>query len=181
LVPAVAALLPEILQRYEIGVVRMAEEPRLWRSTLLAGFSPARWLTACVKKKFARRFQRQIARRLIAHPQVFFGTAHAGRITLPLLRLFFKGQKSTPTVEIGLHPGHAVKEYLLERKDSWFDPLAALRQRELELLTSPELARWLQNRAIRLGRLGTLVRSQPNQEVSHSCLAGKDRQECPSP
>ncbi|MBN2581120.1 MAG: ChbG/HpnK family deacetylase [Pirellulales bacterium] len=157
LLPAVAALLPGILRRYEIGVVRVAEEPRLWRSTLFRSLSPANWLTAYVKKAYARRFRRQIARHPIAHPQVYFGTAHAGRVTLPLLRRFLAGPMPGHTVEIGLHPGYWRTEDAPKKKAPWYDPLADRRQREWEMITSPDLVRWLQNRAVRLGRLGSLA------------------------
>jgi chitin disaccharide deacetylase len=154
--PAVADVLPGLLERYGIGVIRMAEEPGLWRSTLLKDFSLPRWLLACVKRHFARRFRGRIARLSAAHPEVFFGTAHAGRINLPLLRLFLSESRSSQTIEIGLHPGRAVEGIPVDATTGWHDPLASQRPRELQMLTSPELAAHLQQRHLSLGRLNVL-------------------------
>jgi chitin disaccharide deacetylase len=156
MMPAIARLLAELLPRYGIGVVRVAEEPRLWRSTVLMGYSPARWLLACVKKGFARRFRREMARLPVGHPKVFFGTAHAGRIDLPLMRRFLENHTAGQTMEIGLHPGMAEEENMVQKEDAWFDPLAKCRPQELQLLTSSELADYLQQRHFLLGRLSLL-------------------------
>jgi predicted glycoside hydrolase/deacetylase ChbG (UPF0249 family) len=159
LLPAVTALLPDLFKRYQIGVVRVAEEPRLWRSTLGNRFSPGRWISACVKKGFARRFRRRIARQPVAYPEVFYGTAHAGRITLPLLRLFLDAQKTPQTVEICLHPARVREALAPERKNGWHDPLETWRPHELQLLISPELAEYLQQGRFRLTRLQLLRES----------------------
>jgi chitin disaccharide deacetylase len=153
LLPAVADVLPDLLERYQIGAIRLAEEPRLWRSTLLKDFSPPRWFLARVKRHFARRFRRQIARLPVVHPDAFFGTVHAGRITLPLMRLFLSSCRSSCTIEIGLHPGRAVEKISNDATNPWRDPLARLRPQELKMLTSPELANYLRQSHIQLNRL----------------------------
>ena len=86
--PAVSAIVPDVMQRFGIGVVRVAWEPSLFRTTVLSGFHLGKWSLACVKHHFAGRFRKLIDGRGIAHPDAFFGTAHAGGVDLPLLRLF---------------------------------------------------------------------------------------------
>ncbi len=88
MIPAVTAVLPELLRRFGIQAVRVAWERSTFRSTVLGGH-PSSWPMACVKRAFAGRFRTRMAALKIPHSDVvFFGTAHAGRLNLRLLRLF---------------------------------------------------------------------------------------------
>jgi predicted glycoside hydrolase/deacetylase ChbG (UPF0249 family) len=185
LLPAVSALLPELLESYQIRTVRVAEEPHLTRTTLFAGYSPQTWALAMIKRYYARRFHAIADRLGVNYPDHFHGTAHAGQITFEVMRRFlefpspsargagdegWEGIASTITfsssaklIEIGLHPAMPVSEITAEKNishqalaDGWTDPLSAHRPQELQLLTSPELAEYFTQRRIRLGRLSQL-------------------------
>jgi chitin disaccharide deacetylase len=173
MLPDVAAMLPELLERYAIPVVRVAVERSLLRSTVLRSLAVPQWLLAHVKGYYARRFRRRMDAIGIAHPDIFFGTAHAGRIDLRLIKVFLAhvGRSETPSqerrsetpsyCEIGLHPALALSaESPPDIADGWHDPLAAYRPRELQLLLSPELAEALYARQRRLGRLSALAGRQ---------------------
>ena len=90
----------------------------------------------------------------VRHPAVFFGTAHAGRIDLRLLGQFLAAAGANRLVEIALHPGEAAEGVAPgERAAGWLDPLAACRPNELRMLSSAELAAYLESAGWRLGRL----------------------------
>jgi predicted glycoside hydrolase/deacetylase ChbG (UPF0249 family) len=153
MLPAVADLVPELAERYRIGTVRVAWEPKLTRTTLVHRFQPTQWSLAQVKRLFAFDFLVRIRRSAIRHPDRYFGTAHAGRIDLGLLVEFF--QASGPGVtEIGVHPGAAPSPDDPPATEGWTDPLAADRPRELACLTSCGLLELLANQNINLARLG---------------------------
>ena len=65
----------------------MAWERSLWQSTVLRGRF-WKWPLARVKRAFAQRFRTRMDALGVAHPDVFFGTVHAGSVDLPLLRRF---------------------------------------------------------------------------------------------
>jgi predicted glycoside hydrolase/deacetylase ChbG (UPF0249 family) len=161
LFPVVAATVPEMLRRYSIRVVRVPWERGLTRTTLLGRFEPfhlrpVNWCLGQIKRLFAFRHLVDMRRQRIAHPAGFFGTSHAGRISLDLLRTFvaMAGQGLT---EIGMHPGCPVSDGTAsEMKDGWHDPLAHSRSGELSLLTSPEFVQLLETQHIRLGRLSEI-------------------------
>ena len=154
MLPIAADIVPELMERFAIKTVRVAWEPALLRNTALRGFAIAKWPLAQVKHVFAANFRTLIDARRIAHPDVFFGTAHAGGVDLRLLRRFLASSPSRRLVEVGLHPGEAASETLPEdRADGWRDPLAAMRPRELQMLVSDELPRCLESSGWRLGRL----------------------------
>jgi predicted glycoside hydrolase/deacetylase ChbG (UPF0249 family) len=162
MLPAITPILPELMDRYRIGSIRVAEEPYLLRTTLLAGFAPHFWAMAHVKRHFARRFHHFIDRLGLGHSDRFHGTAHAGRISLNLMRQFAalpspngRGAGGEgEAVEIGLHPATAPSEISPDDLVAgWRDPLARSRPSELRLLTSPALADLLVDRKIHLGRL----------------------------
>ena len=54
LLPPVARLLPDLLARFAIPVVRRAVEPALARTTLWHGFRLRAWLLAAVKQRYAQ-------------------------------------------------------------------------------------------------------------------------------
>jgi chitin disaccharide deacetylase len=185
MMPGVSAIVLEVMERFAIHVVRVAHEPALFRTTVLNGFHVWRWPLALVKRHFAGRFRAMIDARAIAHPEAFYGTAHAGGVDLRLLRLFLAGgrnvsggadipvcpkcrvlsgrQECLPhsggtcgLVEIALHPGEAAAEASpAQEANGWHDPLAALRPGELQMLVSAELAAGLESAGWLLGRLAS--------------------------
>lgn len=155
MIPAVIPIVSELLDRFGIKLVRVAREPALWRSTVLAG-QVWKWPLARVKRAFAERFRARMDALGVAHPDAFFGTAHAGRVDLRLLRRFLANARADRLAEVGLHPGEAAEgESPEERADGWRDPLATSRPEELRMLTSAELPAYLESAGWCLGRLGT--------------------------
>lgn len=171
MLPVVSEIIPGLMQRYAIGVVRVPWETCLTRTTLWHKFEPANWLLAQVKRLFAFHYLVAMRRRGVAHPAAFFGTSHAGRLDSSLLRTFVAAAGPGLT-EIGMHPGadlsgdpprdsDSVSDFAAAGGgDGWQDPLAALRAQELALLTSAELAQILAAHSVRLGRLGELGRGR---------------------
>jgi chitin disaccharide deacetylase len=159
LLPVVADFVPQLLCRYHIRVVRVAEERSLLRTALIRSHSPAAWILARLKQVFARRFHRRMEQLEVQYPAEFHGTAHAGKIDMPLIRLFL-GDSNAPAgpVEIGLHPAlNTDTDEADDSADGWSDPLANDRPNELRLLTSGELAEFLEAHHYRLGRLSRLA------------------------
>ena len=112
------------------------------------------WILGRVKHRFAQEFGRRLDRAEILHPDAFRGASHAGRIDLRQFTRFL-GQTHAGLMEIALHPGEPPLD--AECVDGWNDPLADLRPRELEVLTSPALVSLLECEQIRLGRLSDLA------------------------
>jgi hypothetical protein len=109
---------------------------------------------AVVKRLFAGRFLARIDALGIAHPDAFFGTAHAGCIDLRLLERFLANARRDRLVEVALHPGEASEGTSAEdRASGWHDPLARSRPDELRMLVSTKLAAYLESAGWRLGRL----------------------------
>jgi predicted glycoside hydrolase/deacetylase ChbG (UPF0249 family) len=154
MLPIAANIVPALMERFGIKSVRVAWEPRLFRNTVLHRFGMAKWPIAWVKHMFAARFRARIDARRIAHPDAFFGTAHAGSIDLKLLRLFLASSQRYPLVEVALHPGQLAEETSpADESSGWQDPLARARPEELQMLVSAELPQWLESAGWRLGRL----------------------------
>jgi predicted glycoside hydrolase/deacetylase ChbG (UPF0249 family) len=155
--PVVASLLPALLARYAIPVIRVPWERSLTRSTLVHHFEPLNWCLGQIKRMFAFHHLLEMGRRGIAHPAAYFGTSHAGRIDLARMQIFIAAARPGLT-EIGMHPGcAAVSSETARSDDPWHDPLAAFRPRELTLFTSSELASLLEAQQIELGRLSELT------------------------
>lgn len=167
LFPVVAAMIPALLRRYSIRVIRIPWERDLTRTTLLHRFEPANWCLGQIKRMFAFHHLVEMARHGAAYPAAYFGTSHAGRIDLDLMRRFVAtaGQGLT---EIGMHPGCPAlddpgssasgSETVGDSAgDGWHDPLAERRAGELSLLTSPDLVQLLESQRVRLGRLSDLT------------------------
>jgi predicted glycoside hydrolase/deacetylase ChbG (UPF0249 family) len=155
--PVVASVVPALLLRYTIPVVRVPWENSLATSTLLHRFEPLNWCLGQIKRLFAYHYLLEMGRRGIAHPAGYFGTSHAGRIDLSRMRIFISAAKAGFT-EIGMHPGcptDASQTCAID--DAWHDPLDALRPHELSLLKSPELAMLFETHHIRLSRLSELT------------------------
>lgn len=151
MLPAVTGLVPGLLEQYGVRVIRVASEPALARSTVFRG-QFWKWPMARVKRAFADRFAARMDRLGIAHPDAFFGTIHAGGVDLGLVRRFLD---SAPhgLIEIGLHPAEASNASADEVANGWYDPLAASRPKELQMLTSDELPAILETAGWQLGRL----------------------------
>jgi len=146
----------ELLEKFHIGVVRVAAEPSLWRILVRCGPRPSAAIMAAAQQFFAGQFRRRMVRQRAAHADVFFGTALAGRIEMQRLRAFFRSSfpPRCRLAEICFHPAEAAGA---PAADDWRDPLAACRPRELELLVSGELAEYLFAGGARLGRLAALA------------------------
>lgn len=152
MLPGLRDVLRELLTHYKVQSVRVALESGLFRTTLLYGKRPASWCLAHTKRFFAGRF-RESARRWNVHfSDAYFGTAHAGRINLAVLRRFLESGQGCEHVEIGLHPASGLT-VAADSDSGWDDPLAALRPKELELLTDHSLVELLQSFGFALGRL----------------------------
>jgi predicted glycoside hydrolase/deacetylase ChbG (UPF0249 family) len=152
--PATAGLVPELMEQFNIKTVRVPWEPAIIRTTVFYRFGLLKWPMGQLKRLFAAKFRRLIDSNNIAHPDAFFGTMHAGRVNLRLLRRFLPAVRKRRLVEIGLHPGEAASETTSEdRANGWRDPLATTRHRELQMLVSEELPRYLESAGWRLGRL----------------------------
>jgi len=162
LFPAVAAIVPELLRRYSIRVVRVPWECGLTRTTLLRRVEPANFCLGQIKRLFAFRHLVAMTRQGVSHPAGFFGTSHAGRISFDLMQTFVTSAGPGLT-EIGMHPGCPVLQgesapaHDGSDDDGWHDPLAHSRPGELSVLTSPELVGLLESQQIRLARLSDLV------------------------
>lgn len=153
LFPVVASIVPELLRRYSILVVRVPWERGLTRTTLWRRFEPINWCLGQIKRMFAFRHLVEMSRHRVAHPAAFFGTSHAGRITIDLLQAFI-ASTSQGLTEIGMHPGCPLAgAHCDSNGNGWHDPLADLRSGELSLLNSPELVQALDSQHIRLARL----------------------------
>jgi predicted glycoside hydrolase/deacetylase ChbG (UPF0249 family) len=152
MLPALAEIVSELLDRFGIQSVRVAKEPALLRSTVLHG-QFWKWPLARVKRSHAERFGVRMDARDASHADIFFGTAHAGRIDLGLLRLFLAHAAGGGLVEVGLHPGESAAESPEDRADGWHDPLADARVGELQMLLADALPEMLASSGWRLGRL----------------------------
>jgi len=158
MLPVVAEFIPQLLARYDIHVVRVAEEHSLLRSALVQSHSPLAWILAHIKQIFAKRFHRRMEQLEVRYPARFHGTAHAGKIDMPLIRLFLGDRQSSCPVEIGLHPAmETAGDQSGDENDGWTDPLACVRPNELRLVTSGELVDYVETHHYRLGRLAQLA------------------------
>jgi predicted glycoside hydrolase/deacetylase ChbG (UPF0249 family) len=178
MIPAVADIIPQLLEKFGIRVVRVAVERSLLRSTLRGRLAAPRWLLAQVKQWYARRFRGRMDRLGVAHPDWFFGTVHAGHIDMRVMRVFLGHSGGFRLVEIGLHPAEAAPPAVpAQAADGWHDPLAALRPRELRMLLSPELAEYLQSQRLRLGRLSDLA-APPANTIPHGPTMNQGCRSC---
>ena len=155
LIPVISAMLPGILKKYAIPIVRVAFERGLIRNVLSQG-DISGFLLAGVKRCFAMSFRHRINRIGISSPDRFFGTAHAGRIKCRQVFQFLDQSSGARCVEIGVHPAAVTGGGEVSAEEAWFDPLSKLRPNELEWLCSSELSDGLASRGWHLGRLQSL-------------------------
>jgi predicted glycoside hydrolase/deacetylase ChbG (UPF0249 family) len=170
LLPGVSEAVILLAKQFNIPHVRVALERRLAASTLAAAPRPATWMLAHVKRCFAKRFRSLVDSAGISHPDVFFGTAHAGRIDLATLARYVRGTRAGELVEIGFHPAlpasirawtaGGAAEQTAGWDDGWGDPLAATRPAELACLCDRRLAILLRRHGMRLTRIAVSARSQ---------------------
>lgn len=149
MIPQIAVMIPELLQRYSIPTVRVAHESNLAHSTLKRG-RVAAWGLGLVKQRFAVRFRQRV--KDFAFPNQFFGTSHAGLIDQTTFESFLSGQPRVELTEIGVHPAITPVDDC-PRSDPWFDPLANIRANELRWLCDNDLPQYMERNNLRLGRL----------------------------
>lgn len=164
MLPGLRIAIRTLLSRYGIRSLRVARECGLVRTTLLYGFQAKNWSLAQIKRYYANRFLRDVRHWNVDVPGAFFGTSHAGRVDLRLVRQFLDIANGSRVIEIGLHPALGLSALDVDAEDGWSDPLVAHRPKELEMLTGPELVDLLESRGLTLGRLNATKTSV----VSHA-------------
>lgn len=152
MMPAVATLIPQLMEKYSIPVVRVAYETHLVRTVLMEGRA-APFAVALIKRHFARRFRRLNS---YAAPARFFGTAHAGLVSRTRFESFVRFSSPINCTEIGLHPATSSQVDAQASQDPWFDPLASLRPQELAWLCDESTPEILVSHQQSLGRLSQI-------------------------
>ncbi|HUY91696.1 MAG TPA: ChbG/HpnK family deacetylase [Pirellulales bacterium] len=153
IMPALAAVIPRLVQKYALPAIRLPLERNAWLVSFRPGFRCANAGLALVKRFYAERFRRVVERAGMAHPDAFFGSSHAGCVSLSLLERFLARPQRFSLAEIALHPG-AESPASPGEPDGWSDPLSAARPHELAMLLSPALEELLARRGLKLGRVG---------------------------
>jgi len=88
MMPGMAPVTAQLLDQFQIPMVRVAVEPAIWRTT-----APTHWPMACVKQAFARRFRAVMDARGTKHCEAFFGASHAGRVDSRRLCRYFEAAR----------------------------------------------------------------------------------------
>lgn len=156
MLPAVGAMIPEMLNRYQISVCRVAKESGLTRTVLGQGRF-VDWGMGLVKRHYANRFLRQMRATPTRFPDQFFGTSHAGRIDLTTVIEFLRRARGVAATEVGIHPADPPQADACRPGDPWFDSLQDLRVAERDLLCAPALRDAMVRQNLKLGRLQLLT------------------------
>ncbi len=88
LLPGLRDTLQGLMARSGIDRLRIARERGLARTTLFPRLQAANWVLAHVKQFYAVHLEREAQAWNVEFPDAFFGTSHAGRVDLPLVRQF---------------------------------------------------------------------------------------------
>ncbi len=152
LIPAIAPVIESLLNEFHIPVLRVARERTWLQSVVWPGIGLTAWANGGLKAFFARRFHNRMRATQTIVANTFFGTMTAGTTQLATINSFLKSGVFFRIAEIGLHPGQ-IPEADNTISDGWDDPLAHLRPRELQWLTSSDLAECLAMHEVTLGRL----------------------------
>lgn len=155
LMPGVSELIPELVTKYRIPVVRVARETGLVRTVLGSG-RVAPFGVALIKRYYAARFQRLRSISPLKSPIRFFGTAHAGLVSRSILSQFLRFSSPHGCTEIGLHPAIEPGADARPASDEWYDPLENLRPNELNWLCDPATVDLIASCGQRLGRLSQI-------------------------
>ena len=155
LLPGLRDTVRDLVARHRIPTLRVAREEGLFRTTLLSNLHAGNWFLAHIKRFYAGRLLRDTRHWEVRFPDAFFGTSHAGRVDLHLVRQFLRCGEGRRLIEIGLHPAKdAADDDAMAVADArWDDPLSANRPKELQMLTSPLLVELLASHQVSLGRL----------------------------
>jgi predicted glycoside hydrolase/deacetylase ChbG (UPF0249 family) len=146
LIPALAEPIRALAVRFQIPAARVARERHVWTCLTL------------VTSGLASRLRQQLQHDL-SLADAFIGTAHAGRISLDLLRRGVRDLRPGSTLEVGLHPGDAPRAAnARDLADGWRDAIANLRPSDLALVQSPQLVELLAGARVQLGRIAWLPR-----------------------
>jgi chitin disaccharide deacetylase len=153
LIPGVGETVLNLLPRFSIHTVRVPLERRLM-STTVATRGMLTWVGAHIKRHFAVSFARRTRAAGVRHTESFFGTAHAGHMTIGALARRLRAPFHERLLEIGIHPGSApLRSATDQSADGWHDPLAAHRPLEKNLICSNDLVELLAARQVGLTRL----------------------------
>lgn len=152
MLPGVGSVVESLLEKFHIPVVRVAMEPSWWPSFTWPDISTSQWLIGGLKKFYAGRFRQKMLGRPVVFADVFFGTMTAGTTSLETIHALLTALHGFRLAEIGLHPA-AKPDVVARPAAGWYDPLAGLRPRELELVISMELEELLAASGCHLGRL----------------------------
>lgn len=159
LVPALADPIAKLAERFQIPAVRAAREQDVWLAWRDHPSPVLNTTLALVKRGLADRL-RQTAAHDCAYADAVCGTAHAGRMSLDVLRRSIAGLQPGATLEIILHPGHAPATLApAQVEEGWRDSIAELRPAELAMLTSAQLFDMLAAAGVSLGRIASASRA----------------------
>jgi chitin disaccharide deacetylase len=133
LFPGVAPILPGVLAKFSIDVVRLPYERNLLATSGNLGIPTL--LIAQIKKLLAARFGRIVTQAQLKHTDCFFGTAHAGRFNESSLANCLRLVTTERLIEVAIHPGgRADAANTNKQLNGWRDSLADRRPEECELL-----------------------------------------------
>lgn len=158
LIPAVARPIRALMTRFGIPALRVAREQRIW-DAVRNHPSPLRNVCRTfVASRLAEHLRRNVQGRFEL-ADAYCGSAHAGRMSLDMVRRWVHDLPPGRTLEIGLHPGCAAPRLSVrDTDDGWSDALGDRRPLELAWLQSEALGEVLHAAHVRLGRIRALGR-----------------------